>query len=80
MRAGDIALPSFARRPVLAVAAVMVMLELAVASRYGIHRDERPEAQANPALRRGSGCNGPGTWPGGTGTGRSSTWGGPMIR
>jgi 4-amino-4-deoxy-L-arabinose transferase-like glycosyltransferase len=36
----DVALPSFARRPVLAVAAVMVMLELAVASRYGIHRDE----------------------------------------
>ena len=37
---GQAALPSFARRPVLLVAAVMGVLELAVASRYGIHRDE----------------------------------------
>ena len=28
----------------------------------------------------GSGCTGPGTWPGGTRPGRSSTWGGPMTR
>ena len=30
--------------------------------------------------RRGSGCTGPGTWPGGTRTGRSSTWAASMTR
>jgi hypothetical protein len=33
-------LAPFARRPVLAIAAVMTALELLVAGRYGIHRDE----------------------------------------
>ena len=34
------ALAPFARRPVLAAAAVMCVLELTVAARYGMHRDE----------------------------------------
>jgi len=36
----DTAEPGFAARPVLAVAAAFVAVELAVAARYGLHRDE----------------------------------------